>query len=112
MSTPFKSTDGSWVSINEARTHIQQYQASNQYQENNKVKAIYYGKDKLESLLAQDGCMGLRAYFGLRSKNGKNLPALYFVGCDEDGNDMLEASLVLDLGRPCPTDCPPKTKLG
>lgn len=112
MAKPFKTSDGSWVSINEARTHIQQYQNSTQFKANSNVKAIFYGKDKLESLLAQDGCMGLRAYFGLRTEDGNNVPTLYFVGCEKDGNDMLEASLVLDLGRPCPDDCPPNVKLG
>jgi hypothetical protein len=54
----------------------------------------------LQELLDQEGCMGIRMYYGL-DEHGKK--ELVLVGADADQNDMTE--LVADLSMPCPSIC-------
>src|ERR1051326_7924167 len=63
----------------------------------------FFGKDALEQLLNQDGCIGFRYYYGLDSSDKK---VLILVGVDEDENDMIgEECVCLDMSTPCPTIC-------
>ena len=67
----------------------------------NYIKGRFFGKDILEDILEQEGCMGIRMYFGWDQTNGKM--ELVLVGADADEDDMLD--LVADLSIPCPNIC-------
>lgn len=64
------------------------------------VKAHFYGREVLQKLLDQPGCMGIRMYYARDEKGQKQL---ILVGADADGNDMEE--LVVDSSKVCPPDC-------
>ena len=75
---------------------------TSKYRDNNpnETKGHFFGKDILRQLLEQDGCMGIRMYYGIDEKGKKEL---VIVGADADENDMTE--LVADLSMPCPSRC-------
>lgn len=60
----------------------------------------FYGKDILNHILSQDGCMGIRIYFGLDS-NGNH--EIVLVGADADENDLTD--YVAENGVGCPPRC-------
>lgn len=62
-------------------------------------KAHFFGKDILNEILNQEGCMGIRIYYGISDGEKE----LVLVGADADENDMTE--LVADLSSPCPPIC-------
>lgn len=64
------------------------------------IKGRFFGRDILEELLAQEGCMGIRIYYGL---DDDAIPQLVLVGADANENDMLD--LVVDTSTPCPDQC-------
>jgi len=64
------------------------------------TKGHFFGKDILQDILDQSGCMGIRMYYGLDGDGNKEL---VLVGADADENDM--TALVADLSMPCPGVC-------
>lgn len=68
------------------------------------VLGEYFGGDAVQELLKQDGCIGLRIYFG---KKDDGETALVLVGVDISGNDMNDYT-ILSHGFPCPPLCKPE----
>ena len=62
--------------------------------------AIFFGRNKLNTLLAESGSMGIRCYFG--EDTSGNL-TLVLVSANSAMNDI--TTCVLDTGVPCPTSC-------
>lgn len=58
--------------------------------------------DKIQALLDQEGCAGIRMYFAINELNEKTL---VLVGTDTDGNDIYNG-LILDKVKRCPSVCP------
>jgi hypothetical protein len=73
------------------------------YREENpdETKAYCYSKTKLNDLINQTNCSGVRVYNAIND-DGKKCQVL--VGIDSSGND-LTTGLILDRGDPCPTLC-------
>jgi hypothetical protein len=69
--------------------------------------ALAVGKNLLNSILGQTGCMGIRMYFALDKDENKQL---VLVGVDANGDDMT-AGVIVDRLAPCPTTCPTKNSL-
>lgn len=67
-------------------------------------RACMFGKHKLESLLAQDGAVGLRFYNAIRYENSEEFQTLVVVGTRADQTDISEG-LILDIGTFCPPFC-------
>lgn len=65
------------------------------------VKGGYFGRNILEEILKQDGCVGIRCYYG---QNDNNAPSLVLVGVDANGDDLTEGTLA-DIWVPCPPVC-------
>lgn len=63
--------------------------------------AHYFGKDIIRDILDQEGCMGIRIYYGLDTSGKKEL---VLVGVNADENDMV-SGVVADYAFPCPTRC-------
>lgn len=66
------------------------------------LKAEAFGKQAILSVLNQNGCTGIRFYFGLES-----LPpafTLVAVGVDLNGNDILPG-VILEHANRCPPIC-------
>lgn len=64
------------------------------------TQAHFYGREILQKLLDQEGCMGIRMYYGIDEEGQKQL---ILVGADADGNDLEE--MVVDHSSICPPDC-------
>lgn len=80
------------------------------YQENNPSlpKSYFVGLDKLNELLEQEGCIGLRIYPGLDYDS--NQSNLVLVGVDESGEDMTQG-IILEHLVLCPPLCPKDSQL-
>lgn len=94
----FSTNDGQYVSLQDACSWTANHRNSANY---NGVKGIFYGKSKISEILAQSGCVGIRAYYAI---DAQSKPVLVLIGTDANGNDI-ESSLILERGMPCPTNC-------
>lgn len=64
-------------------------------------KGHFFGKDILNKILEQDGCMGIRIYYGIDPDTNKR--ELVIVGADSSENDM--TGLIADFSAACPNKC-------
>jgi hypothetical protein len=77
-----------------------------------------FGIDAVKKLLATDGCVSLRIYYGM--KENQNVDAI-LVAANANGEDILPASastpepgnnsIILEDGFRCPEACPPPSPL-
>jgi hypothetical protein len=65
------------------------------------VIAQYFGKDVVDKILAQSGCVGVRMYYGIRT-NGK--PGVIILGVDKYGKDIVTGVLASPTFY-CPPFC-------
>jgi len=65
------------------------------------IKGFYYGKQAIDSILTQDGCVGIRIYY---AQNMDATPTMVITGVDKEGNDMYAGQLA-EFGVPCPSTC-------
>jgi hypothetical protein len=64
-------------------------------------KGGFFGRDAIETILAQEGCVGIRYYNGI---NSKDEPVIILVGADKDENDLYTGA-IMEFAIPCPTQC-------
>ncbi len=69
--------------------------------------ALAVGKNLVNSILGQTGCMGIRMYFALDKDENKQL---VLVGVDANGDDMT-AGVIVDKAYLCPPTCSQKNPL-
>jgi hypothetical protein len=71
-----------------------------------------FDRGQIDDILAQNGCVSLRIYYGMDS-NSKVHAIL--VGADSNDADIIfpgtDDSLVAEDGARCPTQCPPSSDL-
>jgi hypothetical protein len=92
-SLDFKSSS---ISTSDAKDIVKTFQRLNS---SNAVAAQYFGKDKVDKILAQPGCVGVRMYYG-KNTNGK--AGITLVGVDAEKNDILPVTIAGPT-----TLCPP-----
>lgn len=92
----FDGTEGAKITLAEGAALTKEYRSRN----TSAIKARFFGKDILRQLIDQEGCMGIRMYYG-QDEDGNS--QLVLVGADSDENDMLD--LVADASVPCPNYC-------
>lgn len=97
----FDGTEGGQISLQDAGLLTKNHRTTNP----NDRKGHFMGKDILNAILSQAGCMGIRVYHGLDSAGNREL---IFVGADANGNDMA-SGIIADMSHPCPTECPPNS---
>ena len=66
-----------------------------------KIIANFVGKDAIQAILDQPGCVGIRFYNAVNAA-GQN--TLVLVGADAAENDM-DTGLLANQLKPCPTYC-------
>jgi len=66
-------------------------------------RAFYVGKNKVNAILEQENCMGMRIYMGYN--DAESSLNLVLVGVDKDENDMTQGIIVERLFT-CPPYCP------
>lgn len=64
------------------------------------TKAHFFGIERIQEILNQSDCMGIRIYYAIDDTGKKQL---ILAGCLADGTDML--NLLMDYSVPCPTVC-------
>lgn len=105
----FNGTEGTFISLAEGTAMTAKYR--NEFLSGNRVrKAVFFGKEKLQAILNQTDCEGIRCYFGaVEVSNGNDSWSeltLVMVGADSSENDQLGAQHhILDYGSPCPMQC-------
>jgi len=97
----FTGNEGAFITLTDAATLTANYRSG----QLNPTLGHFLGISKLQDLLAQTGCVGLRIYYGIDSETGSK--EIVVVGVDEDENDILDGTepLILDQSVPCPTSC-------
>lgn len=99
----FNGSEGTMITLAEGATMTADYRAG---MPSGGRLAIFFGKDKLNSLLGQSGAKGVRFYFAL---DGDGAQQLVCVAANSSENDIL--GLVLETGVPCPARCSTKNAL-
>lgn len=95
---PIDEHTGEFIDLTEAKEMTNAYQTAFPTE----PKCFFFGSDKLQSVMDQEGCIGVRMYRGFDVvRNEQNV---VIVGVDASGNDMT-SGLLLDRGARCPTDC-------
>lgn len=98
----FDGSEGGQISLSLGAEMTAAYRSS----EPNARKGHFYGREILRRLLDQQGCEGIRIYYGIDAEGNKEL---VLVGADSHENDMLD--LVADVSTPCPNRCGIANKL-
>jgi len=65
------------------------------------IKAEYFGREAIESILSQENCVGIRIYYGL---DENNVQRIILVGVTADENDICNGILA-ERGTTCPPRC-------
>ncbi|MEO6302855.1 MAG: hypothetical protein ABIP51_06760 [Bacteroidia bacterium] len=65
------------------------------------TKGHFYGKDAINAILDQSGCVGIRIYYAIDAKGAKQL---ILVGADANENDLYNGVLA-ERGVSCPPIC-------
>lgn len=74
------------------------------YRDESKTGAIiaeFFGKEALQRMLNQQGCVGIRCYYG---KKADGSPALVLVGANENEDDIIDGEIA-EAGSSCPPSC-------
>lgn len=86
------------INLEEAVAYTHAYQKNNP----DAPKAFFAGSQKVNRILAQENCMGIRIYNGYDAKTKST--NLVLVGVDEKGEDISQGVILQELVR-CPIDC-------
>jgi hypothetical protein len=94
----FNGNEGSFITLREGSEMTKRYRDTIQSGE---VIGVFLGKEKIQAILDQSECVGIRFYF---AKNENNNNTLVFVGADANQNDLAEG-LIAEFAYPCPPYC-------
>lgn len=93
----FNGTEGAPIKLSTASEWTSNYRKDNP----EGIKAHFFGRDILERILAQEGCMGIRIFYAIDDAGTQQL---ILVGADSSENNQV-AGIVADLSVPCPLQC-------
>lgn len=95
---------GKVITLKEAIDFTHYFQTRNP----DELKSFFVGINKLNLILDQKNCVGLRIYNGYDTKTKKN--NLVLVGVDKKGEDITDGVILENL-NPCPVYCPKSSPL-
>ena len=70
---------------------------------------IFFGRDAIEAILAQDKCVGIKFYFAMDEASEPRL-TLVLVGAEANEDDQVNGRIA-DFALPCPNHCGAVNKL-
>jgi hypothetical protein len=91
-------SSGEFITLDEAKSYV--FEFRKMYPTS--LKGYFAGEEKINLILAQDKCIGLRIYNGYSIEDSKT--NLVIVGVDENEKDMTDG-LILEKTEPCPSSC-------
>ena len=104
----FNSAVGDPIDPMIAKSWAANYRAKNP----DDIKGHFFGFEIINQILNQNGCIGIRMYYGLDG-NGKKV--IMLVGVDSEGENIISTSeefldgeegIIADASWPCPDYCP------
>lgn len=95
----FNGTEGTVITLAQAKQMTKDWRDL----EPGTTKAVFFGKDKIQDILNQPNCMGIRVYFAKKSA-ASNENTIVLVGAYADEKDM-ESGIIVDHGSKCPSIC-------
>jgi hypothetical protein len=93
----FDGTEASEIDIETASAWTENYRDAN----SEATRAHFFGRDIIEEILSQTGCVGIRIYYALDEKGAKQL---IIVGANSSENDLYNG-VIAERSFPCPTYC-------
>jgi hypothetical protein len=94
----FNGTEGAPIALDKAASWTANYKVTIP---SNGIKAHFFGKDILNQILSQEGCMGIRMYY---AKDDDGVQQLILIGANAAEQDMINGTIA-DYSSPCPTAC-------
>jgi hypothetical protein len=94
----FDGKEGEQISLEEAEQMTATYRDSEHAWG---TPCHFFGKDIINSILGQTGCVGIRMYHAIDQEGNKQM---VLVGVSSDQTDMYNGILA-DRSLPCPTYC-------
>jgi len=94
----FNGNEGQFVTLAEASQWTANFRETSCFQG---IHAQFYGKSKIQDILRQPGCVGIRVY---RALDDLGVPIVVLVGTDANENDLYNG-LILEKGTQCPPYC-------
>lgn len=85
------------ISLSEASAWTREYRTQNP----SATKGHFYGKDAIQAILNQTGCVGIRIYYAIDTAGAKQL---IITGVTSNENDLYNGILA-ERSLPCPTKC-------
>lgn len=95
---------GKIITKHDAENYTHAFQAKNP----KATKAYFIGLDKVNLILKQENCIGIRIYDGYNAKTDEENRVL--VGVNKAAEDM-EDGIILEELMPCPNKCPKSSSL-
>jgi hypothetical protein len=96
----FTGNESHIITLQEATDWTKNYRDI-ENEDGSKTKAHFFGINKLNQILNQEGCVGIRAYYAIDDDGQKQL---VLVGAMENEEDIYEG-VILDKSVPCPSHC-------
>jgi len=94
----FDGSEGSYISLEDAADLTAGWRNG----DNGDMKGYFYGKEKLQHLLDEEGSEGIRIYFGETATGEKTL---VLVAANSSQDDIITGAKILDSGIGCPAQC-------
>lgn len=92
----FDGNEGDWITLADAQSMASSYRQKFP----NEKRGAFLGIDKINTILAQNDCMGIRVYF---AKNAADELTIIMIGADSREQDL--TGYILDVAQPCPPLC-------
>jgi hypothetical protein len=99
----FTGNEGRYITVAQGKAWTRNFRRAS----SGGVKAHFFGQAKLNGVLNQTGCAGIRMYHAIDATEARQL---VLVGVNGDGVD-LTTGLILDMSVPCPSYCDTKSSL-
>ena len=86
-----------YAAIGEEISHETAAEFRNAYEQAHptEVRGYVLGRNIIDQILAQPGCVGMRFYYGLNEEGQKTL---VYVGVDAEGKDIVKRTVVTEKG--------------
>jgi hypothetical protein len=94
----FTGNEDHYISLEAASELTKNYRDAEEYGD---IKGGFFGKTTIQRILDQEGCVGIRIYYG---QDEDGTPKFVLVGVEENEDDIIEGEIA-QASTPCPPDC-------